>query len=182
MSPSTTSPLHAMPVLDVPFPRTVAASPARGDASGPQRPAAAYPSNKKTIIGVAPADDHDTPANRPTLPDAPASLFPAGVRPGRTIVGVGPSTPRDVIDDTPEIVAVPVRIDPAPVVPEQEPAPSWELPEEPAAAFQPSPFARDPSLGAADSIRLPRRRIEPGDWLLLALIVALVGVVLTLLF
>ena len=52
MSPSTTSPLHAMPVLDVPFPRTVAASPARGDASGPQRPAAAYPSNKKTIIGA----------------------------------------------------------------------------------------------------------------------------------
>lgn len=170
MSQSTTSPLHAMPVLDVPFPRTVAAAspmrPAGAASHEASLPKMAFPSTKKTILGVAPTADDDSPANRPTLPDAPRSR----ARPGRTIVGVGPSMGDHLADDPPELVTEPARID----------VTNLEAPNDP--AFEPSPFARDPGLGAAESIRLPRRRIEPGDWLLLVLVVALIAVVLTLLF
>lgn len=170
---SQSTPLHAMPVLDVPFPRTVGAAPsspqaATSSSNASRRAPMALPSTQKTMLGVAPsADDHDGPANRPTVPDGQLSRVPAGLRPGRTIVGVGPAM-RDV-DDTPEIVASSVVLDEARVEARHEPA------------FAPSAFARDPGLGAAESIRLPRRRIEPADWLLLTLIVAIVGVVLTLL-
>ena len=170
MSRSTTSPLHAMPVLDVPFPRTVAAAstarPAGAVSGDAPLPEMVIASTNRTILGVAPAaDDQDSRSNRPTLPDAPLSR----ARPGRTIVGVGPSIREPVTDDTPEIATEPIRID----------ATHHEAPD---LAFEPSPFARDPGLGAAESIRLPRRRIEAGDWLLFALIVAIVVVALTLLF